>query len=69
LWIEAGERIFNMKRSYNLKCGTTKDDDTYGTRFLNPLDKGGTRKNVPPLEDLLKHYYELRGWDNEGRPI
>jgi len=68
-WIEAGERIFNMKRSYNLKCGTTKDDDTYGTRFSTPLDKGGTRKNVPPVEDLLKYYYEFRGWDNEGRPI
>ncbi len=68
-WIEAGERIFNMKRSYNLKCGTTKDDDTYGTRFSTPLDKGGTRKNVPPLQDLLKDYYELRGWDNEGKPI
>ena len=67
-WVETGEKIFNMKRSFNIKCGITKADDTYGSRFFTPLEKGGARKNVPPLEDLLQKYYKLRGWDAEGRP-
>jgi aldehyde:ferredoxin oxidoreductase len=67
-WVEAGEKIFNMKRSFNIKCGITKADDTYGSRFFKPLQKGGARNNVPPLEDFLQKYYKLRGWDTEGRP-
>ena len=67
-WVEAGERIFNLKRKYNMECGITKADDSYGTRFSVPLPKGGTRKNVPPIGDLLQNYYKLRGWDTEGRP-
>ncbi len=67
-WVEAGENIFNMKRIYNLKCGNTRADDTYGSRFFTPLTKGGARNNIPPLDDLLQKYYKLRGWDTEGRP-
>ena len=67
-WVKAGERIFNLKRKYNMECGITKEDDKYGIRFSTPLDKGGTRKNVPPIKDLLQKYYKLRNWDAEGRP-
>ncbi len=67
-WVQAGERIFNLKRKYNIDCGITKDDDTFGSRFFTPIPKGGTRKNVPPLKDLVPKYYKLRGWDAEGIP-
>ena len=67
-WMKAGELIFNIKRSYNMDCGITKDDDTFGSRFFTPIPKGGTKKNIPPLDELLPKYYELRGWDQEGRP-
>jgi aldehyde:ferredoxin oxidoreductase len=67
-WLACGERIFNTKRAYNLKCGITKEDDTIGDRFFNPIEKGGTRKNVPPLNELVPLYYKLRGWDDEGNP-
>ncbi|GAH52094.1 unnamed protein product, partial [marine sediment metagenome] len=49
-------------------CGITKADDTYGKRFFTPLAKGGARNNVPPLENMLPKYYELRGWDANGIP-
>jgi len=26
------------------------------------------KENVPPLNDMLDEYYEVRGWDNEGVP-
>ena len=67
-WVGAGEKIINLKRKFNIECGITKADDSYGIRFSIPLEKGGTRKNVPPLEVLLQKYYKLRGWDAEGRP-
>jgi len=67
-WMKAGERIFNLKRSYNMECGITKADDAFGSRFFTPIPKGGTKKNIPPLDELLPKYYELRGWDQEGRP-
>ncbi len=67
-WTKAGENIFNMKRAYNIKCGITKEDDKIGSRFLKPIEKGATRKNIPPIHDLLPIYYSIRGWDSEGRP-
>ena len=67
--MEAGKRIVNLKREWNVKCGISKKDDSLNSRFYTPLEKGGTRKNVPPLDDLLSDYYEFRNWDAEGKPI
>ncbi len=67
-WMECGENIINLKRKYNLACGITKKDDTIGKRFFTPIQKGGTKKNVPPLKEMLVKYYELRGWNSEGNP-
>jgi aldehyde:ferredoxin oxidoreductase len=58
-----------MKRKYNLECGITSKDDSIGSRFSIPILKGGTKKNVPPLEEMLKKYYKMRNWDPEGKPI
>ena len=62
-WMEAGSRIFNLKRKYNEKLGITKEDDTLGKRFFNKIKKGGTKKNIPPLEEILPMYYQKRGWN------
>ncbi|MGB5911562.1 MAG: aldehyde ferredoxin oxidoreductase family protein [Promethearchaeia archaeon] len=67
-WVQIGENLFNMKRKYNLQCGITSKDDSIGSRFSIPIPKGGTKKNVPPLEDMLKKYYKVRNWDSEGKP-
>ncbi|NHJ22353.1 MAG: hypothetical protein EAX91_15515 [Candidatus Lokiarchaeota archaeon] len=67
-FMEVGQRIVNMKRKFNVKCGISKADDAFGNRFSTPLEKGGTRKNVPPLENLLRMYYEKRNWNNNGIP-
>jgi aldehyde:ferredoxin oxidoreductase len=33
-----------------------------------PAKKGFRAGKIPPVNDLLNKYYELRGWDKEGRP-
>jgi aldehyde:ferredoxin oxidoreductase len=67
-FMEAGQKIVNMKREFNVKCGISIKDDTYGSRFYTPLEKGGSRKNVPPLDDLLQTYYRKRNWNEKGIP-
>ncbi len=67
-WVGIGEKLFNLKRKYNIECGITKEDDRIGTRFSIPIEKGGTKKNVPPLKEMLQKYYKFRGWDTEGKP-
>lgn len=67
--IETGERIFNLKRLYNVSCGISRKDDTLPFRILSRKRKvGGSAENLPPLHHMLSEYYEARGWDEFGRP-
>ncbi|MBY9002416.1 MAG: aldehyde ferredoxin oxidoreductase family protein [Candidatus Lokiarchaeota archaeon] len=68
-FMKAGREIVKMKRFFNVKCGITKADDNFGKRFYTPLEKGGSKRNTPPLEGLLEKYYQIRGWDAQGKPI
>lgn len=66
---KAGERIWNLERLFNLKAGLTKKDDTLPPRILKDAMKFGPNKGqVHDLQPMLEEYYELRGWDKEGRP-
>jgi aldehyde:ferredoxin oxidoreductase len=67
--LRAGERLFNLKRLINLRLGVTRADDTLPRRFLTePRPSGQAAGVVPDLDRMLSFYYELRGWDAEGRP-
>ena len=67
--VQAGERIFNLKRLINVRLGVTQADDTLPRRFLAEPRPSGTAAGVlPDLERMLPRYYELRGWDAQGRP-
>ncbi|MDW7673429.1 MAG: aldehyde ferredoxin oxidoreductase family protein [Bacillota bacterium] len=64
-----GERIFNIKRQFNVACGITRKDDTLPMRFLTEKREGeGVTVNLPHLGKLLSDYYALRGWDETGIP-
>jgi len=64
-----GERLFNLKRLINLRLGVTRADDALPRRFLTEPRPSGTAAGVlPDLEHMLPMYYELRGWDAEGKP-
>jgi aldehyde:ferredoxin oxidoreductase len=65
----AGERMFNLKRMYNVKHGISRKDDNLPKRILEePRGTGGAPDNLPPLDEMLDEYYEARGWTNDGIP-
>jgi|SRR5665648_408251 len=64
-FMKTGERIFNLQRLYNTKCGISKKDDILHLRFLN-LKRD--RDELPSI-GLLSDYYELRGWSEDGLPM
>ena len=68
--MEAGERINNLERLFNIREGFTRADDTLPRRFLKDsiLDNQGNPQTVD-IERLLDMYYLARGWDPEGRPL
>jgi aldehyde:ferredoxin oxidoreductase len=51
-----------------LRDGYTKKDDKLPPKMYVPAKKGFRAGKIPPVNDLLNKYYELRGWDKEGRP-
>jgi aldehyde:ferredoxin oxidoreductase len=66
--IQAGERIWNMERLYNLREGFTRADDTLPPRLLEEPAGGASEGWVSHLEPMLVEYYRARGWDENGVP-
>jgi aldehyde:ferredoxin oxidoreductase len=68
-FMRAGDRIYNIRRLYNVKCGFTRKDDTLPKRILSHRrGSGGAPDTLPPLEEMLEQYYRYRGWDGQGIP-
>ncbi len=68
-FIKTGERIFNLKRLYNVKCGISRKDDFLPPRILTWKRVGeGLSSNLPPLGTMLGEYYEYREWSEDGIP-
>ena len=64
-----GERIWNMEREFNNAAGFTKADDSLPKRLkIEEAKTGGSKGAVSKLDEMLPKYYEVRGWDAEGRP-
>ena len=57
-FMETGERIFNLKVSFNLREGDSSADDRLPARFLT----GTTGEN---FKRMMKDYYEVRGWKKD----
>ena len=67
--LQAGERLVNLKRMYNVRLGVSRKDDALPQRFLKmALSDGGTKGFVPRLEPMLDEYYAHRGWNTDGIP-
>lgn len=67
---ETGERIYNLKRLYNIKCGIGRKDDILPERFRKePRHDSGTGEFLPDLETQLEEYYQARGWNKDGVPL
>ena len=67
--LEAGERIWNLERSFNLAAGFTAKDDTLPRRLLaEPAQTGPQKGKVAELDRMLPEYYQMRGWTPAGVP-
>jgi len=67
--MQAGERILNVERLFNVACGLTPELDSLPKRFLEePLPEGPAKGQVVELDRMLPRYYEVRGWGSDGRP-
>ncbi len=68
--MNVGERVFNLQRLYNyrLKGWDAKDDRFAGDLAYEPGTIGIYRGKLVPWGDVLKEYYSLRGWSENGLP-
>ncbi len=67
------ERTETLLRLYNNREGFGRADDTLPDRlFDDAMDDGPARGQRIPRDGFLRmlsEYYNLRGWDDEGRPM
>lgn len=67
--LQAGERIWNLEKIFNLRAGIDSTQDTLPDRLLeSPIPEGPSVGHVHELSELLPKYYEARGWDKNGIP-
>ncbi|HUT82743.1 MAG TPA: aldehyde ferredoxin oxidoreductase family protein [Candidatus Bathyarchaeia archaeon] len=67
--LEAGERMTNIKRLISCNLGITREDDRLPGIVKQVLASGPTEGVKIDLEENLKTYYKIRGWDwVTGRP-
>jgi len=67
---QVGERVWNLKKAFNIREGWTRADDTLPPRVLNdPIPAGpskGSYVTAEELDMLIADYYQARGWTEEG---
>ncbi len=67
--LQAGDRIWNLERMFNLKAGISPEQDKLPRRLLaDPIPSGPCKGHVHRLPELLPEYYKERGWDEKGLP-
>ncbi len=66
-----GRRATTLAKKFNIREGWTSADDSLPPRLFN--DPIGPEKNLVVNADnlavMIREYYELHGWDKEGRPV
>ncbi|MEA3239443.1 MAG: aldehyde ferredoxin oxidoreductase family protein [Candidatus Bipolaricaulota bacterium] len=71
--LQIGERIINLERMYNVRLGLSARDDRLPSRFTDeslPVthDRITVMHKINDFDTMLKRYYLLRGWDENGIP-
>jgi aldehyde:ferredoxin oxidoreductase len=69
LVLQAGERIWNLERLWNMRAGITGADDNLPQRLLKEAHRSGPSAGVVVnLQPMLAEYYAARGWTPDGLP-
>ena len=67
---QAGERINNLKKLFNIREGWTRADDTLPPRVLDETLPTGVAQGVGlsrgDLDMMVESYYRARGWTDDG---
>jgi len=67
---QAGERIDNLKKAFNIREGWRRSDDWLPPRlFKDPISSGKAAGAVVSEKDLktaIDNYYRARGWTSDG---
>jgi len=66
---EIANNIATLRRLINLRQGLKPEDDLLPPRLFNEPRDDGAVVNKEEFMFMLKEYYRLRGWDNQGKPI
>ena len=67
--LDAGARLFNFKRLINNRLGISAKDDVLPIRLTTePRPTGSAAGVLPDMELVMKDYYQLRQWDENGVP-
>jgi len=68
--VRIGERIYTLERQLAVRDGISRKDDTLPPRIFDEKlpEIDGPRLERQHLDQMLDEYYQLRGWDQEGRP-
>jgi len=71
-YLEAGERIWNLIRLFNLREGLLPGSDILPNRFFTDAFTKGPAKGKlltqKGFQQSLQEYYQYRGWTQEGIP-
>jgi aldehyde:ferredoxin oxidoreductase len=66
-YMKTGERIWNLTKLFNIKCGVTRKDESIPERILKEkLEKDEAHIGEDNFNTMLDQYYTLRGWDKKG---
>ncbi len=66
---EALRRNIIGERKLNIDFGVSPEEDTLPRRFTHePLPEGPSSGTVVPIDRMVKEYYRIKGWDENGVP-
>ena len=69
--MKVGERRLNLLRAFNAREGVGAEADTVPPKLLIPLQGGrsdGVAVTAEEVEQAKARYYQMAGWDENGRP-
>ena len=69
--MQVGRRAVNLARVFNLRSGIKAELDRPSMRYgSTPLDGvAAGRAIMPHWDKMLQNYYNLMGWDENGKPL
>lgn len=66
---DALNNVIEKERLINIDFGIDPSQDTLPHRFVHePLKEGPSKGHVVPIQQMVKEYYKLKGWDERGIP-